>query len=354
MKKKSICLKCNKEFEYDTTQSAGKYCSLKCRYADHSNIIKNSYTKELREKHRQSAIKQMQDSKQKEIRREKMKGREMTKEAREKISKKAKKYVDYRKIAFDAHGMKCQRCGKELTSKEAAVHHINGEHYVDDITDNSPDNLMVLCKNCHLKIHNQMDTLAKNFTGLKQFEQAANLILKGLNNMGMKLDKENFGGTPKRFARAYFEIFQGIYKQDEQIAQVLSTAFPSEGHNDMVIAKNITCYSMCPHHLLPVEYTVNIGYIPSPDGKVLGISKLARLATILAKKPALQESYTEQICNALQAINPKGVVVNVQGRHMCMRMRGIQARESSIITSAVRGAFEDFNTRQEFLAMVRK
>lgn len=354
MASKSICLKCGKEFEYDPHQSAGKYCSLKCRYADHSNIIKNSYTKELKEKHRLAAIKQMQDPEQRKIRSIKRKGIKMSEEQKEKLSKKKQKYVNYRKIAFEAHGMKCQRCGKELTPKEAAVHHINGEHYVDDITDNSPNNLMVLCNHCHLKIHNKMNTLAKNFTGLKQFEQAANLILKGLNNMGMKLDIENFGGTPKRFARAYFEIFEGIYKQEEQIAEVLSTAFPSEGHNDMVIAKNIICYSMCPHHLLPVEYTVNIGYIPSPDGKVLGISKLARLATILAKKPALQESYTEQICNALQTIKPKGVVVSVQGRHMCMRMRGIQARESSIITSAVRGAFEDFNTRQEFLSMTRK
>lgn len=374
MKKlEAVCRVCGKHFMYNPQIQQGKYCSKECRYKDHSNIIKNSYTDEHRKVQSQNTKKQMQDPEQIKIHKLKLTGVKKSKEhvmnnsesqkkyweseqgmgRKQQLSEEKRKNVDYRKIAIDAHGLVCQRCGKKLLPEELVVHHINEEHHVDEITDNSPENLMCLCHSCHLKLHHELKTLHTEFTGLKQFEQAANLIIDGLKKMGLKIDAENFKDTPKRVARAYYEIFEGVKDTQKQVEHILSTSFPSEGHNDMIIAKNIVAFSMCPHHLLPVEYRISLAYIPDPNGRVLGLSKLCRLVKLLAKQPILQEDFTQQIVKAMERINPQGVAVMVEGRHMCMRMRGVKSVESSVTTDAVSGCFKQSSTRNEFLMLIK-
>jgi GTP cyclohydrolase I len=339
-KLKSICKVCELEFEYQSSMQKGIYCSKKCRYADHSNVVKSGYTDELKEKKRSLALKQMKDPKQIAVRKEKLKDYRPSEEAQRKAKEVNTIRVDYRQIAINAHGNNCQKCGKTVSGNSLIVHHINGEHYIDELTDNSPENLMVLCRKCHTTLHWEQKDFIERFTGLTQFERAANNILDGLKRMGFKLDDANFKDTPKRMARAYREIFDGVKDKDQKIKNILATAFPSEEYNDIIIDSGITAYSMCPHHLLPVEYKVAIAYIPDKQGKVLGISKLSRIADLLAKQPALQEDYTQQIMKAIDTIKPQGVGVLVIGRHLCMRMRGVKSQTASITTSAVSGCFK--------------
>lgn len=211
-----------------------------------------------------------------------------------------------------------------------------------------------LCTSCKEKLLEQQERMLDQFTGIQEFTDAAISILKGLERMGCYVDSENFGDTPYRFARAYYEIFSGCVNAGQQIQTVLSTSFPAEGRDDMIVAKDIICFSMCPHHLLPVEYHVSVGYIPTKEGRVLGISKLARLVKILAKRPVLQEEFTHEIVNCLDQIKVQGAIACVEGHHMCMRMRGAEARESCIKTTAITGLFqEDTGAKAEFLEAIK-
>lgn len=172
--------------------------------------------------------------------------------------------------------------------------------------------------------------------------------------MGFEPDYDNFHATPKRFARAYYEIFEGCVDTQRQIDEVLATKFPSNGNDSMVVAKDIVCFSMCPHHLLPVEYHVCVGYIPNKSGEVLGISKLGRLVNILAKRPALQEAFTKDIVDNLHKIGISGAIALVEGQHMCMRMRGAKAVNSTITTTAVSGTFaDDASAKAEFMSDIQ-
>lgn len=232
-------------------------------------------------------------------------------------------------------GFTCQRCGTTSTD----VH----KYLVGDEG-------LYLCDKCYEKYTSMIVDDTHQFTGMEQFELAAKHIIMGLHDMGFETDEANFKDTPKRFARAYCEIFSGCKDTKEQVRQILSTSFPSQGSENMVIAKDIVCFSACPHHLLPVEYHVCVGYIPSKDGSVLGISKLARLVNVLAKRPALQETFTQEICDALDSVGSMGSIALVEGQHMCMRMRGAKATNTSITTTSVSGYFKDNpTTKQEFL-----
>lgn len=207
-----------------------------------------------------------------------------------------------------------------------------------------------LCPKCLRKFKAQISNDIEEFVGMEQFELAAKHILQGLMDMGFELDYDNFHDTPKRFARAYREIFSGCSHTQDQVDAILSTSFPAQGAENMVVAKDIVCFSMCPHHLLPVEYHVCVGYIPKKGGDVLGISKLSRLVTVLAKRPALQETFTQDIVNALDSIGCQGAIAVAEGQHMCMRMRGARAINSTITTSSVSGYFiENPSTKEEFL-----
>jgi GTP cyclohydrolase I len=163
--------------------------------------------------------------------------------------------------------------------------------------------------------------------------------------------REGLRGTPQRIAEMYAELFAGI---DMDARADLSVGF-EEGHREMVILRDIPFYSMCEHHLLPFYGVAHIGYIPNDEGRVVGVSKLARVVDVFAKRIQLQERMTTQIADAiLDALQPDGVAVVIQAEHLCMTMRGIKKPGSNVITSATRGTFRSRAvTRAEFLSLVQ-
>ena len=167
--------------------------------------------------------------------------------------------------------------------------------------------------------------------------------------IGEDPSREGIKETPRRIAEMYAEVFSGM-KEDPR--DVLSVGF-EEGHNEMVILKDIPFYSMCEHHLLPFYGMVHIGYIPK--GRVVGASKLGRVVEILAKRPQLQERLTTQIADTIvEALQPQGVAVVIEAEHMCMTMRGVKKPGSNIVTSAMRGSFRSRAvTRAEFLSLIK-
>jgi len=183
---------------------------------------------------------------------------------------------------------------------------------------------------------------------LGKIKEAINLLLEGLSeDFGLDITDPNFSDTPDRVERAYQEIFGGLLITNEEINKILSSAFPANGYDSLVLEPHIKTYSMCPHHLLPVEYDVTIAYLPNIEhGKYLGVSKLVRIAEIYARMPLLQEAYTYKIANTIsEAILPDGVAVIVNGVHFCMRMRGVK-NNTSVITSAMLGDFRESSKLQ--------
>ncbi|HEX5939655.1 MAG TPA: GTP cyclohydrolase I FolE [Dehalococcoidia bacterium] len=167
--------------------------------------------------------------------------------------------------------------------------------------------------------------------------------------MGEDPEREGLRNTPQRVARMYAELFSGLQTEPSDLLQV---SF-DEGHEEMVIIRDIPFYSMCEHHLLPFHGKAHLGYIPR--GKVSGISKLARVVEAFAKRPQLQERLTSQIADTLmEKLEPEGVAVVIEAQHLCMTMRGVRKPGSSVVTSAVRGHFADSSvTRSEFLSLVK-
>jgi len=173
---------------------------------------------------------------------------------------------------------------------------------------------------------------------------------------GMDANDPNFTDTPNRVARAYEELCGGAYNFEERCNQILDKSFPNEkGYREMVFVDNIQSAGVCPHHLLPVEYIIHIAYIPSPEGKVVGLSKIARIADMCASRPVLQETVTQDILIQLRKLNPEGLGVYVRGRHGCMRVRGVMQPASSTTTTAFDGIFMDNDsTRAEFMGLVNE
>ena len=166
-----------------------------------------------------------------------------------------------------------------------------------------------------------------------KIEEAVRLLLEGI---GEDVNREGLKDTPERIARMYEEIYGGL---DEDAKSHLSKTFTST-KADMVVEKDITFYSTCEHHLLPFFGVVHIAYIP--DGKVVGISKLARTVEVYARRPQIQEQMTGQIANAImENLSPKGVMVMVEAEHMCMTMRGVKKPGSKTVTYTALGEFED-------------
>ncbi len=157
--------------------------------------------------------------------------------------------------------------------------------------------------------------------------------------------------TPCRVAEMYAELFSGL---DADPKEELAVGF-DEGHREMVILKDIPFYSMCEHHLLPFYGVAHIGYIPGASGQVVGVSKLARVVEIFARRPQIQERMTKQIADVIfEALSPDGVAVILRAEHLCMIMRGIEKPGASVITSAVRGTFRSkVATRSEFLSLIQ-
>ena len=167
--------------------------------------------------------------------------------------------------------------------------------------------------------------------------------------IGEDPSREGVRETPRRIAEMYDEVFRGM-KEDPR--EVLSVGF-EEGHNEMVILKDIPFYSICEHHLLPFYGMAHIGYIPR--GRVVGASKLGRVVEILAKRPQLQERLTTQIADTIvEGLQPQGVAVVIEAEHLCMTMRGVKKPGSNIVTSAMRGSFRSRAvTRAEFLSLIK-
>jgi len=164
--------------------------------------------------------------------------------------------------------------------------------------------------------------------------------------------REGIKDTPQRVAEMYDELFSGL---DADPKADLVVDF-GEGYEEMVILRDIPFYSMCEHHLLPFYGIAHVGYIPSPGGRVVGVSKLARVVEICARRPQLQERMTRQIADAIfEALQPIGVAVVIQAEHLCMVMRGIKKPGTTVITSSVRGNFRSkVATRSEFLSLIQK
>ncbi|MFE9633148.1 GTP cyclohydrolase I FolE [Streptomyces sp. NPDC006463] len=167
--------------------------------------------------------------------------------------------------------------------------------------------------------------------------------------VGEDPDREGLLETPARVARAYKEIFAGLYQQPEE---VLTTTFDL-GHDEMVLVKDIEVMSSCEHHLVPFHGVAHVGYIPSNDGKITGLSKLARLVDVFARRPQVQERLTTQIADSLMEIlDPRGAIVVIECEHMCMTMRGVRKPGAKTITSAVRGQLRDPATRNEAMSLI--
>jgi GTP cyclohydrolase I len=169
--------------------------------------------------------------------------------------------------------------------------------------------------------------------------------------IGEDPDREGLKDTPTRVAEMYAELFMGMTKDPKD---ELDVGFEM-GHREMVVLKDIPFYSMCEHHLLPFYGVAHIGYIPNTEGRIVGISKLARVVETIARRPQVQERMTTEIADAIvDGINAAGVVVVIQAEHLCMIMRGIKKPGSNVITSAIRGAFcRRPASRAEFFSLVQ-
>jgi GTP cyclohydrolase IA len=165
-------------------------------------------------------------------------------------------------------------------------------------------------------------------------EHFREILVKGLK---VDIDDPNYRDTPQRVARSFAEIFSGLNHREEDMAKLFNACFPTE-YRGIVAEKDIVVFSMCPHHFLPVRYSVSVGYIPSRCG--IGLSKLARVIDLLARKPVLQETFTQEIVTQLNShMNPLGVICVVKGQHYCMQMRGAKQKDVVTMTSSALGTF---------------
>ena len=169
--------------------------------------------------------------------------------------------------------------------------------------------------------------------------------------VGEDPDREGLRETPGRVARAYEEIFAGLYEEPDA---VLEKTF-DEHHQELILVKDIPIFSTCEHHLVPFHGVAHIGYIPSPSGRVTGLSKIARVADLYARRPQVQERLTGQIADALvRKLEPRGVIVVIDAEHLCMGMRGVRKPGSRTTTSAVRGLLQSSSrSRAEALSLIR-
>lgn len=181
---------------------------------------------------------------------------------------------------------------------------------------------------------------------LPRIEAAVREILLAV---GEDPDRGGLRETPKRVARAFAETFAGLHQTPED---VLGVTFDLD-HEELVLVKDIPFYSTCEHHLVPFHGVAHVGYIPSHDGRVTGLSKLARLVDIYARRPQVQERLTTDVAEALvKHLKPRGVIVVVECEHMCMSMRGVRKPGAKTVTSAVRGQLHDPATRAEAMSLI--
>jgi GTP cyclohydrolase I len=172
-----------------------------------------------------------------------------------------------------------------------------------------------------------------------------------LIGIGEDVDRDGLRDTPERVTRMYAELFAGLRMQPED---VLTTRFDI-GHDELVVVKDIEVWSLCEHHLVPFFGLAHVGYIPNARGQITGLSKLARLIDVFARRPQVQERLTTQVADSLTRIlEPRGVIIVVECEHLCMTMRGVRKPGSKTVTSAVRGQLRDPATRAEAMSLISR
>ena len=180
----------------------------------------------------------------------------------------------------------------------------------------------------------------------ERVERAVRELLIGI---GEDPDREGLADTPARVARAYAEVFAGLHMTAED---VLTTTFDL-GHEELVLVRDIEVYSTCEHHLVPFHGVAHVGYIPGADGRITGLSKLARVVEVFARRPQVQERLTSQVADAIDRIlSPAGVIVVIECEHLCMSMRGVRKPGAKTVTSTVRGQLRHPATRAEAMSLI--
>ncbi len=182
-----------------------------------------------------------------------------------------------------------------------------------------------------------------------KIEEGVRLILEGI---GDDSHRPGVQETPRRVASMYEEIFEGMGRDPSSVVTVIRGA----GHDEMIMVRDVPLHSTCEHHLVPFIGKAHVAYVPNRDGRITGLSKIARLVDVLAKRPQVQERLTTEIADTLEAaLEPRGVFVLIEAEHLCMTMRGVKKPGSVTSTSAVRGVFRtDARTRMEALELVRR
>jgi GTP cyclohydrolase I len=190
-------------------------------------------------------------------------------------------------------------------------------------------------------------TASAEFDGQK-VEDGARLILEGI---GEDPGRDGLKDTPRRVAEMYREVLAGLHQDPDAVVDAVFDV----GHDEMIMVRDIDVESLCEHHLLPFAGKAHVAYVPNQDGRITGLSKLARLVDVLAKRPQVQERLTTQIADVLErTLKPRGVFVVIEAEHLCMSMRGVRKPGSITVTSAVRGVFRsDPRTRAEAMGLIR-
>jgi GTP cyclohydrolase I len=209
---------------------------------------------------------------------------------------------------------------------------------------------MIRRRNSDLDLEERL-TRDRNRLGEKDLDRIANAYRELLDAVGEDLDREGLRRTPERAARALEFLTQG-YRQD--IEEIINGAVFESSASEIILVKDIELYSMCEHHLLPFIGRAHVAYIPS--GKVIGLSKVARIVDVFARRFQIQENLTTEIAESLmRCLEPSGVAVVVEAKHLCMMMRGVEKQNSVMKTSCLLGVFkEDARTRSEFLSLLRE
>jgi GTP cyclohydrolase I len=182
----------------------------------------------------------------------------------------------------------------------------------------------------------------------EKIRRGVRLVMEGI---GEDPDREGVMETPRRVAEMYREVFGGMHADPLAVLSVVKGA----EHDEMIMVRDIPLYSMCEHHLVPFTGKAHVAYLPNEDGRITGLSKIARLVDLLSRRPQVQERLTTEIADALErSLEPKGVFVVIEAEHLCMTMRGVKKPGSVTVTSAVRGRFRsDARTRSEAMALIR-
>jgi GTP cyclohydrolase I len=187
-------------------------------------------------------------------------------------------------------------------------------------------------------------------TAHAHFTEGYDKIIAGLRQLGYEVSDPNFIETAARAAKGFHELVHDQKQVKPAVTALLAKTFPAK-YTEMVISKHNTAFGVCPHHLLPVIYRISMAYIPTK--KVLGLSKLSRLARLIARGPRLQEDLTHELADILhEQLQSQGSAVYIEGLHMCMAARGVGAHEARLVTSGVRGVFLELATREEFIKLV--